>query len=351
MRLTRRGLATTAALALAAPRLARAAARQIGLAGPDGPFQPLFQSTIVDPWRRANGDPEVFYYPAGSSGQVLTQLRQQKRAPVMDVVLLDIETARIAGQEGLVEPLTPETMPVLHDLIPTARVPDLAGPVLLLDCLALISVPNLVKQDTGSWKLLWDGTIGRQVALAAPPDPIGFGFTLIADRMFGRADLSDGLKGGLNAIEQIAPRFVSWNPKPSVYDFMMDGNASLGIGWNAMGQVRARRAPGYLKAVIPREGSALGLHAVCLVKGARDPETARSFIVHALSPDAQRALAEQMYYTPVNGKVTVTGETASRVIATPAQMQRMIRTQDEAIARLRWPVTEQWRQRILRGRF
>ena len=133
---------------------------------------------------------------------------------------------------------------------------------------------------------------------------------LAASRYFGVGDLPGALDGGLPAIARLAPKAVSWDPKPSVYDFIQDGNASIGIGWNAAGQVRARKTRGALRSVVPETDKFRRVQTVGIVKGSQRPEAARMFVEYCLSAPAQTAISQAMGYAPASARVPPAADAA-----------------------------------------
>ena len=156
---TRRHLITaTAGMALATPFIRRAHAVQgaITLAAYAGIFQENYEPAVVEPFRRAHPGIKVTYYSMGNSAQALGQLRAQKAAPQVDVVMMDVSVAKAASDEGLFEPLDPASMPVLKELSPRAFTPGVHAPTVTFDNLVLLYSPERVKPAPTSWKVFWD---------------------------------------------------------------------------------------------------------------------------------------------------------------------------------------------------
>ena len=98
---TRRRL-LTASISLATPgiRPASAARGSLTFAAYGGLFQELYEPGIVAPFAKAHPDVGVFYYAVPSPIQALAVLRRQRELPEIDVVLLDLATARTATEEA-----------------------------------------------------------------------------------------------------------------------------------------------------------------------------------------------------------------------------------------------------------
>ena len=133
----------TASISLALPRVrpAFAARRSLTFAAYGGMFQELYETAVVDPFGGAHTNTDVFYYAGTTSSQALATLRRQRERPEIDVVLLDLPSARTASDEGLLEPLTAATMPVLTELAPSATFPGISGRALFTEPLVLFCTP------------------------------------------------------------------------------------------------------------------------------------------------------------------------------------------------------------------
>ena len=200
MSVTRRRLGVIAAGgALPQPFVRRAAASvRLSIAAPGGVFQQVFQAAVIDPFRRLRPEIGVNYYPTSNAAQILGLLRQHQRAPQFDAVVLSPRIGAQATAAALLEPLRPETMPVLGELVPAALMDGLAGAALMIDSLAIAHVPDATPRAITSWRILWDPGAVSRIAVPAPPDPVGIGLTLVAAALFARGGTA--LAGALNRL-------------------------------------------------------------------------------------------------------------------------------------------------------
>ena len=343
--IVRRQLIAAAALALPAIVSAptRAAARGVTFAGYGGWFQSVFDPMILGAFRKAHPDIPVFYYPVGNSYQALSVLRAQRGFPTTGVALLETGIAARAMAEGLVEPLDAGSMPVLNDLVAGAISPNLGGPALMLDNLALGYNPTLIAPPPRSWRALWNPVYGRRVVLQTPPDPLGLAITAVAAGLYGAGDPKTSMDIALTALTQLVPRVGAWDPIPDVYTAIADGDAGFGPCWNARAQAQAALTPHRFAAVIPDEGGPYLTTTVNLVKGAPQAEASRTLIAWLLGPEAQRLLVQTMFYEPVNTKADIPAAALSRVGATQAMIARRMEMDWIGITAARDQVTALWR--------
>jgi putative spermidine/putrescine transport system substrate-binding protein len=335
---------------LSLPTIIRAHAQasgSISLAGPGGPFQEEFQAAILEPFRRLRPDVAVFYYATSNPGQILTLLRMRIEPPQFDVALLTPRLGVAATRQGLLEPLRPETMPILNELDPAARIENMAGVTAMLDCLSLARMPTA--PPITAWRDLWDATRVDRLALQAAPDPIGLGVTMIAKRLFGQGEGPESLAGAITALGHLAPRVVSWHPRPNAYDIVIDEWARYAIGWNGVGQIRARRNPTRLAMSVPADIRVREAHTIHLVKGSARPEAGRALIGYLLGGEAQTRIVERLHLTPVHPGARIAEADRRRIPPPPDPAGTVIIDSDEVEAS-RPAIVAGWRETVLRAR-
>jgi putative spermidine/putrescine transport system substrate-binding protein len=342
-----RRLLLTASISLATPaiRPSWSAPRSLTFAAYGGMFQELYEPFVVEPFSQSHPDSGVFYYPVATSGQALAALRRQREQPELDVVLLDLASARIATEEGLLEPLTPASLPVLADLAPAATFPGIAGRALYTEPLVLLFDAARMRAPR-FWKIMWSGLDERAIAIPAPPESAGIAFTIVAGRLFGGGNERRTAAGGLMAIFELSRGVLTWDPSPDVYHAVGEGNAKLGVGWNMQAQVFSDRMGGRLGVAFPEEGTISRVTTVNLVKGAPRPEAARQFISHVLGAEAQKTMVERMYLGPVNTKARYLEGALQRTANTPDRAARAMPVDWVAVNAIRDEIIRNWRALI-----
>jgi putative spermidine/putrescine transport system substrate-binding protein len=338
---TRRLLLTASISPLIRPAAA-APRRSLTFAAFGGLFQELYEPAIVEPYGHARGETEVFYFPVRSSSQTLATLRRQRDQPELDVVLLDLASARAATDEGLLEPMTPGSMPVLADLAPAATFPGVAGRALYTEPLVMLFDAARVRPPA-SWKILWGGLDERSIAMPAPPDSVGIAFTIVAGRLFGGGNEKQVAENGVTAINELARGVVTWDPAPDIYHFVGDGNAKLGVGWNMPAQVYSDVMGGRLGVAFPAEGTISRVTTIGLVKGAPQPDAARAFIAYLLGADAQKIMVERMFLGPVNARARYIEGALQRTANTPERAARAMPIDWLSVNTMREDIIRRWR--------
>jgi putative spermidine/putrescine transport system substrate-binding protein len=346
MQATRRSLVVSA-IGLATPfiRPAAAARRSVTFAAAGGLFQDVYEPAILEPFGQAHRDISVFYYPAQSSTQVLAVLRQQRDRPEIDVALLDLAAARIATDEGLLEPLPPGSIPVLAELAAPASIPGIAGRAVFSEPLVIVFDAARIAAPA-SWKSLWSELDERSIGIPGPPDPAGIAFTMVAGRLFSGGNEKRMAADGVTAISELADGVASWDPRPDVYHLVADGAAKLGVGWNMPAQVLSDRMGGRLGVAFPAEGTISRVTTVNLVRRAREPDAARLLIAHLLGAEAQKTTVERMFLGPVNAKARYLESALSRTASTPERARLAMEVDWLAVNAMRDDIVRRWRETI-----
>ncbi len=338
---------TAIAAALAAMSSAPALAQQTTLtfAGYTGLFQDLYTKAVIEPFMKANPDIKVVYFAPGNSAVILGALRAQKAAPQIDVAMMDISIAKAGSDEGLFDPIDEKVTPHVKDLHPQALMPgsNLAG--MTFDSLVLVYDKTKFKEPPKSWRALWDPALDRKVALAAAPDILGIALTVILEKMAGGTDWNHNLDKGIKEMETLAPRVLTWDPKPDLWNMIMAQQSAISVGYNARSQVFSEQPGSVLQATIPDEGTLFQINAVTLVKNAPQAAAARKFVDYMLSPVAQKTFAELMFYGPTNKTVQLDPAAAKRI--SPSDMSKVVNVDWLELAKIREKVTQDWRRKVI----
>lgn len=342
-------LATSAVGLFALVTAAQAQDATVTIAAYSGIFQDNYETAVIEPFMAANPDIEVSYYPMSNSAEMLGTLRAQKGSPQVDVVIMDVSVAKAATDEGLYAPLDRDSVPNIADVYPEGLVEGVNGAAVTFDNLVLLYNTGEIETPPTSWRALWDEAYDGMVVIPAAPDIQGTSLTVIANRMAGGPPYTESVEPGIALLGELAPRVQTWAPTPDPYLPIMNGSATVGIGWNARAQNYADQSEGSMGVALPEEGSVFQINTISVVEGSANAEAARRFMDYTLSPQAQKAFTETMFYAPSNQKAAdiISPEALDRTAATPERRERMIPIDWLEIAKIRNDITEQWRRQII----
>lgn len=341
------GLAGLAAIGRG--RAAPALSGEIVLMAYSGAFQDNYIKAVVEPFMAANPGVKVIYNPGGSSAQMLGMLRAQRAHPQIDVNIMDFSVSRVANKEGLFRKFTPQEVPNMADIYEQAKMPGDWGPGITFDNLVMIYNPQAVKPaPTGIPDLLNPAHKGR-IVFPPAPNVIGIALQLVVAHYLG-ADYKGSSDPEIKLLQQIASNVQTWNPMPDEYTMVINGDADIGIAWNARAQTYKDRAPGKIESITMEQGSILDMDTINLVEGGKNQAAALAFIDYALSPEAQGRFAKLMYYGPSNRNAKLAPDVASRTSSYPATLEKMLPIDWDYVATVQDQWSNRWRREVVPAR-
>ena len=83
------------------------------------------------------------------------------------------------------------------------------------------------------------------------------------------------------------------------------------------------------------------------VANAKNRPQALAFVAHALSPEAQKAFTERMFYGPTNTRAQVSPEALGRTALAPEFRSRVIPLDWMEMVRLRDGWNQRWRREVI----
>lgn len=313
--------------------------------GYSGIFQDNFKKAVLDPFVKKYPNIKLTYNGLGNSADNLAALRSAKGSPEADVSIMDLSVSDTANKSDLFAPLEPTKVPNMKDVDKRGQVPNNYGPAVTFDSLVLIYNNNVNPAPT-KWESLWDPKNKGRVVVPAQPDIQGTGLMLIENASAG-GDYKTSVEPGVKRLQKLAPSVQTWAPQPDQYTLVQAKTADLAIGWNARAQSYAEKSKGQMKVAIPDDKTIFQINTINLVKNAKSPEAAQTFINYALSPDSQAKFTETMYYAPTNSKAKPSAEALARTSADPAKVDQILDVDWTAVAKKRDEWTQIWRRQIL----
>jgi putative spermidine/putrescine transport system substrate-binding protein len=321
--------------------LPAAAQTQMTLMAYAGIFRDIYSQVVVQPFGR-----DVQYVDGGTSAQMLGTLRAQRADPQVDVVIMDVTTAAIACQEGLVERLDPAAFPVFAELDRQAREAGGAcGPAVTYDHLVLVYDTRAVSPRPEGFSVLWDPRHRGRIALSAPPNIQGLALTAILAH-----STSGNWRDPAQAfprLRQLAPAVQTFDPNPDGYTLILNDQVRFATGWNARAQLYHDQSQGRIGVVLPAEGTVFQINTINIVANAKNRARAAAFLAHALSAPVQAAFTERMFYGPTNTRAEVSPAAMARTALAPEFRARVIPLDWSEMVSLRDSWNQRWRREVI----
>ena len=312
-----------------------------------GPSQ--FVSSFLNPFGAKSGI--KLQIEEGISGVTLAKLRQQKDNPQFDVVWMDRVVSDQAIREGLVEPISPESLTNLQDVVAQALIKDSNGRIMALTtgfwAAGLAYNKQEVKQPPQSWLDLANPAYKRRVAIYSPENAISFPILVTVAE----------LKGG--SANDLAPAFdmmakigkeggIFFGGSPAGGSLLANGEVVVAtLASSQVWDLQARGLP--IEYVVPREGAVAGDIRLHIVKGTKNKSNAEKLADYAVSPEAQLEIAKLLQLGPVNTKVKLNSETDRKMPWGPGGSVSKLRIVDPNLIldrRDEW--AKRWNQEVAR---
>ncbi|WP_034658816.1 ABC transporter substrate-binding protein [Chelativorans sp. J32] len=313
-----RRAAVASALAIGLSLLSPAAMAQdtsvtgtVNVIGFSGVFAENYEKFIIEPFEAKYPGIDVTYRPSKNSAETLALLTLQRGNPEIDVALIDVSVAIKANQEGLFAQLDPAKVPNIADAPDWARLDGDRAVAFSQDNLAILYNTDNVKEPPTSWNDLTDPKYKGKIA-AKLGDTRGVILLPILTKLKG-GDYKESIDPGMEMLKEIAPNVSTWEPAPDCYAVVQSGEVDLSICWNGRAQYLHDTQGGKIAVALPKEGSIGQTNTIGLVEGSKNKEAAELFVNYALSAEAQATFAEKSFYGPVNTKVELPDEVASRI--------------------------------------
>jgi len=228
--------------------------------------------------------------------------------PTFDVAL--VASYAVAGllSQGLLQTLTPDTMPAIHDVPetywPRSPAGDLIGAPIYFSLYGIAYNTDLASAaDFRSWNNLLDAKFQGQIPLNRPTMLAAYDLTLFS-HLNGGDD--DNVEPGYAFIKKLAAH------APSVYSSMSLFESELARGevtaapfYSAEIALQKRLGAPTLGFTVPHEGGLMLSYLLVVPEGAPHPEQALTFMNWMMQPQAQLKLATDSGVWPMNAHLTL----------------------------------------------
>lgn len=287
-----------------------AAGDEIRVAWYGGNWGDAFKTCIADPFTKATGIaviPEI-----GTSNTTLAKLRQQQSKPVIDVAFLDGGISELAQADGLLAPISPDTVGNISGLEPAA-VYKSGDAVFAVGAgyysLGVAYNTREIQKAPTSWDDLWNPKYAGAVVVPSPANSAGVPFIAFLANIWKvpLTDLSPVYKK-LHDLD-VASYFDSSGAASNAFQ---SGEAVIGAHFNvgAWGLADKGLPIGF---AVPAEGVWATDARLHLIKNSPHPEGGAKFVNQALTKDSSQCLAEHLYLGPAVKGAKVSDAVANKM--------------------------------------
>ncbi len=330
------------ALVAAAPAPAQ---QSLTVAVYGGEWGEAISKAILKPFEQQTGI-RIVVEP-GVSTVTLAKLKQQKGDPAIDVAWIDGGVSELAAEDDLVAPLTPQTVPGIATMVPEAVYRTKAGEIYALGtgfyALGLVYNTEKVKSAPRSYLDLWKPEFAGKMTLPSPANAMGIPlFVTLAEITGGSID---NMKPAVELLKRAKPA-TFFNTSGIATNLFQSGEVVIGAHYASAAWFMADKGLPIAYAV-PKEGALAGDIRVHVVKGTKHREAAQKLADFAVSPQAQKALAEILYVAPTARGVELSAKARERMPYGAGGSMKDLRIPDwQALNARRAELTELWNKEI-----
>lgn len=301
--LTRRSVLAAAAV-LAAPAVLRGQTREI-LVGGAASHAPWVRD-IVQPRFERKHNARILY--EGTRSLVnLEKMRGNRARPTMSVVQMDDPVMILAVQENLLERLTPQAVPNLAKIVPTAIHMDGMWANYLAPWQGIAFNRQAKRNGIASWQEMWDPANRGRVVLPSLQNTEGLGNLFMAAHLESGKPMAEAMRdvdAGFRRLQRIKPNLLTvYTQMPQAFNLLEQGEAWM-IGSALSSFALQRKTEGApIDLAAPREGIFSSPSGIALVRGGPHQDLAAAYINEMLGAEIQGLLVGPVFSLPTNRDV------------------------------------------------
>lgn len=292
-------------------------------------------------------DAEVIYVP-GNSTDTLAKLQAQAGNQELDVVLMDDGPMYQAINLGFCSPLS--GMNSLDDVYDVARFSNDSAVGIGLVATGFAYNADLFERNgwapPSSWNDLANENFEGKLVVPSISNTYGLHALVMAARLNGGGE--ENIDPGFEYIKsEVAPNILTFEPSAGKMSELFQ-NEEIALSVWGSGRLRSLASTGFPGAfAYPEEGAVALMVAACATEGSDDPELAREFITHLLSPESQQILADVQGWGPAQRHTELPDDLAQS-LPYGDKVDQLVTVDWEAInpKRLEW--TNRWNRRVER---
>ena len=344
--------ATLACIALGSvlspPAQAQSTEDTVVFAAFGGSIQQIMQTHVLPGFTKQTGIKVV--YLAGSADKTFAQVQASASRPDIDVLWSNPTTHLRAKQLKLLEKIDPAQVPNAASVFPKFRDPDEIGIGMGVNVFGLTYNRKIIAEKKipipGSWDDLWHPSYKGHVALYN----IDLAFTsfwlpALAKSMGTSTDKMDSV---FSRLATLKPNLVAIPTNTAeMSTLFQQGAVWLAVNTNA--RTYQMRDEGMdVEWVAPKEGAVEFMNYLDPVKNAPHPKAAQALINYLLSPQAQKVLAEKMYFGPVIKDLALGEKLARETYYSPGATKLLVPIDAADLAQKIPSWTRRWNAEVAR---
>lgn len=248
-------------------------------------------------------------------------LASPRGRPVYDVFHTNSNEQWNVFEQGLVErrPNLAQ-VPNAATIYPYATSEEIVGVCMFTSAVGLAWRRDRIQQGPVSWGDLWDARFANQRgSYLIPANSLGQQLFMMAGRVFGSGYRD--LDAAFRAMERLRPiRLFDFTG--GMENALLAGELSIGVLHDTATYRHQERVA--LEFTAPREGIMALEQVLSVTRGTQMTELAHAWINHMLSPEVQKLMAEELWFSPVRRDMQLGERYRGKLLTTPEQVATLI---------------------------
>lgn len=332
-----RTLAGAATVALGAPRLVGAQARELIIITYGGKLQEPHR-WLGDRMEKRHPGLKIRLVPSESQ-DVVAQIKAAQGASPYDAMPNDEPPHLIGIKDGYIQKVTPEKIPHYRDAYPEfVRKSQGYGVPATYSLIGLAYNTQLVKTSPASWADLWRPEYKGLVGIPRASSNLGLGFLAVVAKLNGGGE--DRLEPAFQKVKELKPVV---GRSPSILTQLLE-RAEVGIAplWNNGAAALADKGMP-IRFAKPDPGPVAVISFFSEITGTRHPELVQEWLNEILSVEYQAMAADRPYYFgPTVRGVAVPEAAKPYTPATPEEVLRLQTVDWTKIAPVRGQIVDRF---------
>lgn len=288
-----------------------------------GPYEQIIQDAIIKPFEEQYGV-RVIYDAVGSSQQDYAKIKATNGRPGFDVVVMTASQSLEGCREGLLEPMSVETVPNLAQLDPAiSAVAGACGAVHEIQYLSLLYRTDMLAAAPTSWKDLFNEELQDRIVLPTFANIMAAYLTQVMSSVHG-GDLDDNIDPGFEAMARLAAQSVGFEQASAILEsYIVDGRVWAMPFWDGRAQLLVDSgAP--VDYILPQEGSIPLIATLNVPVGADNKELALQFVDFFLAKTSQENWVQSYKVGSARSDIEVSDDARARKITTQADLDALL---------------------------
>lgn len=323
-----------------------ALAQELILNSYGGPYEEIIRQRIIEPFQEKYGI-KVVYDAVGSSSQDYAKIKATNGKPGFDVVVMTASQSLEGCKDGLLEKLTPQTVPNLAHLAPAISAgAGECGAVHEIQYLSLLYRKDKLQPAPSSWSVLYDEKLKGKILLPTFQNIMAAYLIEIMSSANG-GDLLENVDPGFAALTKLAKQTYGFEQSSSVMEtYISDGTVWAMPFWNGRAQLLVDRGVP-VDFVLPKEGSIPLIATLNIPSGAEHKNEALKFVDFFLEKTSQEAWVTGYKVGSARTDIVVPEEIRAKQITTEADLKALLLPDLSAITAKLPAWGERWEREVV----